>query len=228
VEEAVALGEELAHPFSLAFALDFAGAGVGMLLRDVSMVHAHVEMLMKLSREQGFAYWLAWGAVRQGWVLAERGDGEAGIARMREGMDTVQRTGAELSTSYVLAQLAEAHGKLGREGEGLRLLAEALAHIEKTGERWYEAELHRLKGELLRPQNRAAAEACFQRAIEVAMRQHAKSFGLRASTSLARLWQHTAKKRRAAREMLGDISARSPRVRDADLRDARALLAELQ
>jgi len=149
VDEALTLVQELSHPFSLAFALDFAGAGVGMFLRDVSVVHAHAEMLTKLCQEQGFPYWFAWGTVRQGWVLVEQGQTEAGIPKMREGMSIVQSTGAELSLSYILAQLAEAYGKVGQGVTGLPLLAEALARVEKTGEQWYEAELHRLKGQLV-------------------------------------------------------------------------------
>jgi predicted ATPase/DNA-binding winged helix-turn-helix (wHTH) protein len=149
MEEALSFAQELSHPFSLAFTLDFAEAGVGMFLRTVPVVHTHAEMLMKLCHEQGFPYWLGWGMVRQGWVLVEQGQAEAGIAKMRQGMATVQITGAELSMSYILAQLAEAYGKVGQEKEGLSLLAEALARVEKTGERWYEAELWRLKGELL-------------------------------------------------------------------------------
>lgn len=231
VDEVLALAEELSHPFSLAFALDFGGAGVGMLLRDAPAVQTHAEMLVKLSREQGFPYWFAWGAVREGWVLAERGEPAAGIAKMREGMDTIRRTGAELSMSYVLAQLADAYGKMGQEEEGLPLLAEALTQVEKTGERWYEAELHRAKGELLLQaggkDHSAEAEACFRRAIEVARRQHAKSLELRASRSLARLWQHEAKKQEA-RKMLGEIYGWfTEGLETADLQDARALLAEL-
>jgi predicted ATPase len=148
VDEAITLAQELSHPFSLAFALDFAGAGVSMFLREAPVVHSYAEVLMKLCQEQGFPYWSAWGAVRQGWVLVEQGEVDAGIAKMRQGMDIVQSTGAELSLSYILAQLAEAYGKIGQEEKGLPLLAEALARAEKTGERWYEAELHRLKGEL--------------------------------------------------------------------------------
>jgi predicted ATPase len=157
VDEALTWAQELSHPFSLAFALDFAGAGVNMFLREVPVVHRYTEMLMKLCHEQGFPYWSGWGAVRQGWVLAEQGQVETGIAKMRQGMDTVRSTGAELSLSYIFAQLAEAYGKIGQAEKGLSLLAEALAHVGKTGERWYEAELHRLCGELTLQKIRVAS-----------------------------------------------------------------------
>jgi predicted ATPase len=132
MDETLTLAYELSHPFSLAFALDFAGAGASMFLRDVSVVHTHTERLMQLCQEQGFPYWLVWGTVRQGWVLTEQRQVEVGVAKVRQGMDIVQSTGAELSISYILAQLAEAYGKIGQEEEGLPLLAEALARVEKT------------------------------------------------------------------------------------------------
>jgi predicted ATPase len=259
VEEALTLTQELSHPFSLAFALDFAGAGVNMFLRDVPVVHAHTEMLMKLSQEQGFPYWLAWGAVRQGWVLAEQGQVEAGITKMRQGMDIVQSTGAELSISYILAQLAEAYGKVGQEAEGLPLLAEALARVEKTGERWYEAELYRLKGELILQESKTnpgrvsgkpkasqkskgksqkskitspqgvtqEVEGYFQKAIEIARRQQAKSLELRAVTSLARLRQQQGKCH-AARNTLSEIYYWFTEGFDTvDLKAAKVLLEEL-
>jgi predicted ATPase len=149
IAEALAWAEMLSHPFSSAFALGFAAAGVGMFLRDAPGIHAHTALLMKMSHEQGFPYWLGWGGVWQGGALALQGEPEAAIAAMRAGMAILHRTGAKLGESYILAQLAEAHGALGQASEGLDLLAQALALAETTGERWYEAELHRLKGELL-------------------------------------------------------------------------------
>jgi predicted ATPase len=252
VEEAVTLARELSHPFTMAFALDFAGAGVGMFLRDVSGVDAHAGTLVRLCQEHCFPYWLGWGAVRQGWVLAERGQSAAGIARMREGMATLQKTGAELSRSYILAQLAEAFGRCGQAKEGLALLAQALAVVQRTGERWYEAELHRLEGEFLLQAESApnveraakktrravdrrpsavdlhrSVEACFRTAVEVARRQQARSLELRAAMSLSRLW-HRQGKRRQAHDTLAEIYGRfTEGFATADLRDARALLAEL-
>jgi predicted ATPase len=159
--------------------------------------------------------------------------------------------------SYILAQVAEAHGTLGQATEGLALLAQALALVESTGERWYEAELHRIKGELLLQTDRHArnqrgakktkriatptassgggstvdlhdsVEACFRTAVEIARRQQAKSLELRATTSLSRLWQRQGK-RQQAHEMLSDIYGWFTEGFDtADLRDAHALLAEL-
>jgi predicted ATPase len=245
VAEALAWAQELSHPFSLAFALDFAGAGVNMFLREVPVVHTYTEMLMRLSQEQGFPYWLAWGTVRQGWVLAEQGQCEAGIAKMRQGMDAAQLTGAALSMSYILAQLADAYGKVGQGEEGLPLLAEALAQVTQTGERWYEAELHRLKGQLALqsqvqslkskvpspqhpiPNTQAEAEACFHKALEVAQQQSARSLELRAAMSLARLWQQQGKKREAHQLLSGIYGWFTEGFDTVDLKEAKALLKAL-
>jgi DNA-binding winged helix-turn-helix (wHTH) protein/predicted ATPase len=246
IDETLAWAQELSHPFSSAFGLGFAAAGVGMFLRDAPGVQAHAETLMKMCHEQGFPYWLGWGRVWQGGALAAQGRPEAGIAAMREGMATLQHTGAKLGRSYILAQVAEAHGTLGQANEGLALLAQALALVESTGERWYEAELHRLQGELLlqterQPRSRRggkktgriageledSVEACFRTAIEIARRQQARSLELRAATSLSRLWQRQGK-RRQAHEMLSAIYGWFTEGLDTpDLCDAHALLAEL-
>jgi predicted ATPase len=200
---------------------------------------------MRLSQEQGFPYWLAWGTVRQGWVLAEQGQCEAGIAKMRQGMDAVQLTGAALSMSYILAQLADAYGKVGQGKEGLPLLAEALAQVTQTGERWYEAELHRLKGQLALqsqvqslkskvsspqhpiPNTQAEAEACFHKALEVAQQQSARSLELRAAMSLARLWQQQGKKREAHQLLSGIYGWFTEGFDTVDLKEAKALLKAL-
>src|SRR5262245_39086809 len=256
VDEALTWAQELAHPSNLALVLDVAAAGVNILLRDVQAVYTYTERLMKLAHEQGFPYWFARAAIRQGWVLAERGQVEAGITKIRQGMDTVRAAGAELGSSYILAQLAEAYGKIGQEEEGLPLLAEALAQVENTGERWYEAELHRLKGELLLNAERGTqnterktkvakqapvpiqhsafsiqrseeAEVCFHKALEIARKQHAKSLELRATMSLARLW-HRQGKTKHARQLLAEIYGWFTEGFDtADLTQAKALLESL-
>ena len=101
-----------------------------------------------LVAEQGFPYFLAWGTIWRGWALAEQGQGEEGIAQIRQGLAAMRATGAEHGLTYFLALLAEVYGKVGQTEEGLTVLTEALAVVNKTGERVYEAELYRLKGEL--------------------------------------------------------------------------------
>ena len=186
---------------------------------------------------------MAWGTILRGWALAEE---EEGIAQMRQGLSGLQATGAELVRPYILAKLAEAYGAVGQPEEGLTSLAEALPVAYKTGERWSEAEVYRLRGQLtlqkfhvsdstvqapdlqhVTPSLHAEAEACFQKAIDIARQQQAKSWELRASTSLARLWQQQGKQREA-HQMLAEIYGWFTEGFDTkDLQEAKALLEEL-
>jgi predicted ATPase len=144
----------------------------------------------------------------------------------------LQATASRLALSEFLALLAEVYGQSGQAEAGLRLLAEALAHVEHTGERFYEAEVYRIKGEILlhaecRVRNAALAEECFQQALAVARRQQARSWELRAAMSLSRLWQQQGK-RTAARDLLAPIYGWFTEGFDtADLQDAKALLEAL-
>jgi predicted ATPase len=166
----------------------------------------------------------------RGWALAMQGQGEEGIAHLHQGLAALRAAGAELSRSRDLALLAEAYGKVGQTEAGLTVLAEALAVVDKTGERYWEAELHRLKGELLlglSTDNTTEAEACFQQALDVARRQEAKSLELRAAMSLSRLWQQQGKQAEA-RALLAPIYGWFTEGYDtADLQQAKALLEEL-
>jgi predicted ATPase len=155
---------------------------------------------------------------------------EEGIAQMRQGMTAWQATGAEVDRPYYLALLAEGYGKAGRAEEGLHILAEALAVTDAIEERYYEAELYRLQGELLLAGSRehhAEAEPCFRHALAIARRQQAKSWELRATMSLSRLWQRQGK-RAAAHQLLAEIYGWFTEGFDtADLQEAKALLEEL-
>ena len=127
----------------------------------------------------------------QGWARVAQGQDGEGLAQIRRGLAALRATGAALRLPYYLALLAEACGQTGHAAEGLTLLAEALAQAHKTGESWTEAELHRLKGELLlslSADSHAEAEGCFHQALTIARRQQAKSWELRAAMSLSRLW----------------------------------------
>jgi predicted ATPase len=227
--EALTLAQELAHPFSLAYAMCFAGKFC-QLRRDVQAAQAWAMAAMALCTEQGFALYLARGTILQGWAMAEQGQGAAGLAQMRQGLVAYQATGAAVFRPYYLASLAEAYGKVGQAGEGLALLGEALAAVHKTGERFCEAELYRLKGELLlvcSAENHGEAETCFQHALAVARHQQARAWDLRAAMSLSRLWQSQGK-RAAARELLAPIYGWFTEGFDtADLQDAKALLEAL-
>ncbi|MFQ5595764.1 MAG: hypothetical protein ACE5HA_16585, partial [Anaerolineae bacterium] len=226
-QEALKLAEELSHPFSIVFALNFA-AVLHHLRQETQMAREQSEAVVALSTEQGFPFWIAGATVLQGWALALEGEIEQGIAQMRQGLAAWQATGAEIGVPHYLALLAEAYGQAGQAEEGLTVLAEALASVDNTGQQCWEAELYRLKGELLQQNGADAdAEACFRQAIEVARRQEAKSWELRATVSLCRLLQQQGR-REEARETLAEIYSWFTEGFDTpDLKEAKALLEEL-
>ena len=227
-QAALTLAQERSHSFSLAFVL-----GVTAVLyqyrREVHLTHERVEVIMTLCTDQGFTFFLAWGTMLRGWVLAEQGE-EVGIAQICQGLTAYQATGSGFFRPYYLGLLAEAYAKEGQAEEGLSVLAEALAVVHKTGERLYEAELYRLQGELLLARSThqtVEAEACFHQALNVARRQQAKAWELRAAMSLSRLWQRQGK-RDEARQLLAEVYNWFTEGFDtADLQEAKALLAEL-
>jgi predicted ATPase len=159
-----------------------------------------------------------------------QGQGEAGIAQIRQGLTAYEATGATLERPYSLALLAEAYGNAGQAAEALPILAEALHLVDTRGDRWCEAELYRLEGDLLlalSAQHQPEVEACFQQTLAIARRQQAKSWELRTAMSLARLWQQQGK-RDEARELLAPIYSWFTEGFDtADLQEAKALLDEL-
>ena len=228
-DDAMALAERLSHPFSLALAQIFLTV-VHQFRRESDFAQKRTEAAIALCAEQGFAQMSAQGAIMRGWALAAGGQAEEGIGDMQRGLTALRATGAGARRSYFLALLAEAHGHTGQAEEGLSVLAESLDWVEKTDERTWEAEIHRVKGELLlvqSSQNQAEAEACFNRALEVARGQEAKSLELRAATSLARLWGEN-KKLAEAHELLAPVHDWFTEGFDtADLKDAKALLEAL-
>src|SRR5262249_28354076 len=158
---------DLAHPHSLAFTLDIA-AWLHQLCGEEHRALGRAEAAVTLSTEQGFALWAAVGTFWRGWILAERGQGGEGIVHMHQGVDAWRATEADVLQPYMLALLAEVQGKVGRADDGLHALAEALTLVNNTGERFYEAEMHRLQGELLLQRaipEAQQAEACFHQAL---------------------------------------------------------------
>jgi predicted ATPase len=222
---AFSLAQELAHPFSLAWALLHA-AWLYQWRGEARASQEWAEAGIALSTEQGFSYWLALGTVQRGWALAEQGQAAEGIAQISQEIAAYRAIGAELTSAHFLGLLAETHGKAGQAAEGLAAVAEALAVLYKTGERWWEAELYRLKGELLRMQGEVEVEveACFHQALAIARRQEAKSLELRAATSLSWLWQQQGK-RTEAYDLLAPIYGWFTEGFDTtDLQEAKALL----
>jgi predicted ATPase len=215
------LAEELSNPFNKAQALYY-GAFLHLCRREVRPTMQLAAALMELCREHEIALLLAGGQVLHGWGLAEQGQVEEGITQMRQGLEAWRATGAVSHRPCHLALLTQALASKGQTQEGLTLLAEALALSSTTGERFYEAELHRLRGEVLHTP--AEAETCFRQALEVASRQGARPFELRAAMSLCRL--HRGQDRQAeARQRLAQAYDRFTEGFDTvDLQQARAIL----
>jgi DNA-binding winged helix-turn-helix (wHTH) protein/predicted ATPase len=248
--EALALARRLDHPYSLCYALNFAAA-LHCFRREKRQTRELAEGGLTLASEQGFPFWSAIGTILRGWALVEPGPGEEGLEQIRQGLIGFQAIGAELCRTAFLALLAESYATTGQAEQGLRVLAEALAAADRSGERLYEAEIHRLHGELTlqltagsrrrenRPASRASkasqrpeaamreAETDFLKAIEVARGQRAKSCELRAAISLGRLWRQQEKPA-VAHAMLSEIHCWFSEGFDtADLKAAKSLLREL-
>jgi predicted ATPase len=229
LHEALALAHVLSHPYSLAFALCWA-AFVAQLRRDVPAVHEQADAAVVLATAQGFPQWAAWGTNLRGWALALQGQGEAGLAQVRQGITALRATGGALNVPYLCTVLADVCAHLGHMADGLQALAEAHTLVEQHEERYWEAEIYRLRGVLLLRQTgtpQAEAEACFQQALAVACRQEAKSLELRAAMSLSRLWQQQGK-RTAVHALLAPIYGWfTEGFETADLLEAKTLLEEL-
>ncbi len=253
-QEALARAHELAHPFSRAIAQIFAPV-LHQFRQERDITEEQAEAGIAFATEGGFVTSpLAWGMVLKGWALAEQGQREEGIAQINQGMETWRATGAECGRTHFLALLAEVHGRSGQITDGMNMLAEAFAFVEKTGERFYEAELYRLKGELtlrngasdrrletsssspqvpsLKPAAPSGAEReaeeLFFKAIAIAQKQHAKSWELRAATSLARLWQHQGKRAEAHKVLVEVYNWFTEGFDTKDLQEAKALIEELR
>jgi class 3 adenylate cyclase/predicted ATPase len=228
-QEALALAQALDHPQSLAMAHHFV-AFLHYHRRTILAVQAQADALLPLAMAQELPLWVGHGTCWRGWALAVQGQGEAGIVQLHQGMAAVLATGQTLTQPLHLVLLAEAAGHAGQVEEGLRLLAKALAACETSGRADVLAEAYRLQGALLLQQDApevVQAEACFQQALAIARRQQAKSWELRAATSLARLWQQQGQ-RAEAQALLAPVYGWFTEGFDtADLQDAKALLAEL-
>jgi DNA-binding SARP family transcriptional activator/predicted ATPase len=226
--EAVTLGKDSSHPFSLAFALSYA-AVLHQFCREVEAVEELAEAAVTLSTEQGFVLWLAMARVLRGWARAERGQLEEGITEMRLGLAGYRALSQYLTRPHLLTLLAGAYERAGQAAEGLALLAEALAMAEQGEVHHYTSELHRLRGDLLLSQGEPAAqvEKHYQRALEIARLQEARSLELRAATSLCRLWQAQGKSTGGRALLAETYGWFTEGFTTADLQDARALLEQL-
>ena len=229
-EEGLRHARETKHLFSLGFALSV-GATVHQYRREPKLVRAHSEEAITLSEEYGFPNWLGWARFHHGWALAELGQLEQGVAEMEVGIATLQRQGGVVGQQYAIALLANGYARLGRAEEAISMLTGVLAHVGRTGEKVAQAEMLRLKGEVLLLMRYAGAaeeaERCFRAALEVARAQEARWWELRATTSLAGMLAKHGR-RDEARTMLAEIYGWFTEGFDtADLKDAKTLLDEL-
>jgi tetratricopeptide (TPR) repeat protein len=224
MNQALAMAQELAHPYTLVAALSWA-ARLHFYRREPALVQAQGEKAIALAQQQGFRGSLGQSLMFEGWALVQQGQVEMGLAHMHDGLDI----GETLQGPTFLSILVETYRHIRQPARGMLLLGEALDHMAVTGTRSSEAELHRLKGELLHMQgtDEQAVEAQFRQALTVAQQQEAKSLELRAAMSLARLWQRQGK-RAQAHDLLAEIYSWFTEGFDTlDLQEAKALLEEL-
>ena len=192
---ALALARELEHPYSLVWALSWT-AILHWHRQEPQATLERLEAVIALASEHGLVQWAAQGMILRGRILTTQGHAAEGIAQVQQGLAAYRATGSALLQPYFLALLAEVYWSIGQTEAGLTALAEALRLVDDTGERWYQAELYRLKGDLLLDfsiEHQAEATLCFQQARDIARHQQAKSLELRAAMNLARLWQRQGK-----------------------------------
>jgi class 3 adenylate cyclase/predicted ATPase len=227
--EASRCAAELGHANTIGFARCFAGAQLAELLRDGPAAEAHAEAVIALAAKHGMPMWRGFGLVLRGWALAEGGRPEDGASLVRQGIGQLDAVGNLFHRTLHLLLLAGIEARLGGPAAGLRVLEEADEEVGRSEVRLFEAELRRTEGELRllagRPEE---AERCFAAALEVARRQEARSFELRAATALARLWQDQ-KKHTEAYDLLAPIHGWfTEGLGTPDLEDAGALLEGLR
>ncbi len=228
--EAVTLAEQTSHPFSLGAAHYTKGAVLAWI-GDWQSSQKEFEKVFALAEEYALGDMLKYATATKALKLAYQERTEESLERAKQAIDSLNAQGVKLSRTRYLAIMGKLFWTSGRRAEGLAAIAEALALVEGAGERCYEAEIWRIKGELLlnaaASNAQAEAESCYRKAIEIARQQSAKMWELRAATSLARLWQQQGKTAEA-RQMLAEIYGWFTEGFDtADLQKAKALLEKL-
>jgi predicted ATPase len=229
LDEGLRHARQSVHRHTLAYALIYKGLTAASA-RWVAETEEAADELVSHTREHGFALFLGYGLLLQGGALALRGQGEAAVEQIHEAVAAMQATGIRRYDPMVLGFLAEALALKGAVADGLRTLAAALAAAEVSGTHWADAELHRLRGDLLGGlpnSNWAEVESCFRTALKLAREQGTRGFELRAAVSLARLLSAHGRQNEA-RDLLGPIYGWFTEGFDTpDLQEAKALLDEL-
>jgi predicted ATPase len=228
-EAAIRQARHLAHAPTVAHCLAFSAVQAS-ILGDEARLAQRLEKFRALTQEHGYPLWSALVPIHEGQLQLTRGDARAAVTLTRQGLDAYRATGATVWSAYFASLLGEALEQDGKSDEALILLEDHIAAVSETGEVWYVAELHRRRGQLLRKgpmPDFAGAQAEFLQAMDIARRQSAKLWELRAAVSLARLWRNQDRNS-DAHHLLSPIYARFTEGFDcADLKAAKLLLDEL-
>ena len=224
--EAIARSQDEHHPLGQALALIFA-AELHQRFRKTHHVRARAEDCIALATTYGFPTFAARGEVLRGWALAAQGRGQEGLAQLRHGVDMWLDSGARFDLPWYLILLTDTYKTLGRPEAGLSTLGKALSAAHDTGQEEYNAEIYGLRGALLlESQQVTEAESCFYQALDIARRQEAKSFELRAAISLAHLWQSQGKDQEAYDLLCPVYNWFTEGFDTEDLQTAKALLQQ--
>jgi predicted ATPase len=227
--ETIELARAIGHPFSLEYALHH-GGWLRQHCRLGEEAQATGEEQIEIATEQGFAFWHATGTLYRGAGLVLQGNLEPGLSLLVEGLESYRATGAELALPYYLSLLGDAYTRAGHFAEALTALDDGLSIAEKNDDRFAEAELHRLRGELLLAESNDRldeAEDCFRRSIETARRQQSKAWELRATMSMATLWKERGRLSEARDALSVACAHYAEGWTTPDLKDAKALLETL-
>lgn len=225
MDEALALAESLARPYSVGLALQF-GAVLHQFRREAQLVQAKAEATMELAEAQGFVYWLGGAKCMRGWARAVLGDVEAGTAELREGLSSWLEMGATLGQTHLFLRLAEAYHQGGQLQASLGVLDDTIRVVDDTEECHYESELYRFKGELLHQMSpfHPEAEPALMRALDLARQRRAKSLELRAAMSLCQYWRAQGKLTDAEQILTPVYNWFTEGFETPDLQQAKALL----
>jgi class 3 adenylate cyclase/predicted ATPase len=221
---ALAHAERLRHPHSICYVLPFL-AGSYLVAGMPQTAYPIAGRTIALSVEHGFPLWSAGGLMLRGWARLDLGDVEQALGEIRDSVDALEATGTLIWVQFARLLLAQALARVGKVDPATEQVDRILAEIGTTSGRWYEAEVHRIRGELLLSRDEpAAAEACFERAIAVAARQGARVWELRATNALSSLWR-TQGRIAELKTLLAPLYSRfDGEVASADLQRAKALL----
>jgi len=217
----------LSNPHGSALGLVF-NSWLCQLRGDAKATQEQAEILIEICSQHSI-YWISFGRMLRGWAIAQQTAQPEGLELVRQGLDEWRAGGSELSVPYCLGLLSETYRALGQIDAAQSSVEEALLLIDRNYDRWFESELHRLRGELELESNsgdREVAADCFARSLRVAREQQARSLELRAALSLSRLWLQQGRSREAY-ELLEPISAWFPAALEtSELADARSLLRQ--